>query len=191
MSSTPDICCSMGVATDCSTVRASAPVYVVDTWISGGTMLGNWATGSPVMATMPTMTMRMAITIATIGRLMKNRAMPDLPLLALGGGGRRGGRRGRRRRGAFRSGLRRGDPDAGLDFLDPLDHDPLAGFHPVVEDPQGADPFSGHDRPELDGVVCAHHRDEEFPLHLRHRALRHQQRPLLRLQGRAHQGELT
>src|SRR5512134_3214037 len=113
MSSTPDICCSMGVATDCSTVRESAPVYVVCTWISGGTMLGNWAVGSPVMATRPTIVVRMAITIATIGRLMKNRAMPDLPLLALGGGGRRDGRRGRRRRGAFRSGLRGGDPDTG------------------------------------------------------------------------------
>src|SRR5512139_600222 len=72
MSSTPDICCSMGVATDCSTVRASDPVYVVWTWISGGTMLGNWAMGSLDMATRPRMTMRMAITIATIGRLIKN-----------------------------------------------------------------------------------------------------------------------
>ena len=125
MSSTPDICCSMGVATDCSTVRASAPVYVVATWISGGTMLGNWAMGSPVMATTPMITIRMAITMATIGRLMKNLDMPGLLLLALGGGGRRGCRL----CFAFRGGLRRGDPDPGLDLLDPLDHDPLAGFH--------------------------------------------------------------
>src|SRR5512134_2861297 len=93
MSSTPDICCSMGVATDCSTVRESAPVYVVCTWISGGTMLGNWAVGSPVMATRPTIVVRMAMTIATIGRLMKNRAMTDylFPPLAGAGGGVDGG----------------------------------------------------------------------------------------------------
>src|SRR5512139_4349975 len=151
MSSTPDICCSMGVATDCSTVRASDPVYVVWTWISGGTMLWNWAMGSPVMATRPTIVIRMAMTIATIGRLMKNLDMPDLLLLALGGGGRRRCRL----CFAFRGGLRRGDPDPGLDLLDPLDHDPLAGFQSLVDDPQGADPFGGRDRPEVDGVVTS------------------------------------
>jgi len=35
-------------------------------------MSGNWATGSPAMATIPPMTVTIAITIATIGRLMKN-----------------------------------------------------------------------------------------------------------------------
>src|SRR5512143_3183623 len=35
-------------------------------------MLGNWAMGSLDMATRPRMTMRMAITMATIGRLIKN-----------------------------------------------------------------------------------------------------------------------
>src|SRR5512139_2550052 len=183
MSSTPDICCSMGVATDCSTVRASDPVYVVWTWISGGTMLGNWAMGSPVMATRPMMTMRMAITIATIGRLMKNLDMPGLPLLALSGGGRRGCRL----CFTFRGGLRRCDPDPGPDLLDPLDHDRLAGFQPLVDDPKGADPLGRGDRPELDGVVGTHPRDEELPLHLRHRALGYQQRPLLRLHSRANQ----
>ncbi len=46
MLSTPDNCCSMGVATDCSTVMASAPVYVAWMVTSGGTISGNWATGS-------------------------------------------------------------------------------------------------------------------------------------------------
>ena len=72
MLSTPLICCSSGVATDCSIVTASAPVYVVLTIICGGTMSGNWATGSPAIATSPPMTVTMAITIATIGRLMKS-----------------------------------------------------------------------------------------------------------------------
>ena len=40
--------------------------------ICGGTISGNWATGSPAIATSPPMTVTMAITIATIGRLMKS-----------------------------------------------------------------------------------------------------------------------
>ncbi|OPY87218.1 MAG: hypothetical protein A4E72_01521 [Syntrophus sp. PtaU1.Bin208] len=40
-------------------------------------MLGNCAVGRPDMATRPTMTMRMAITMATMGRLMKNFDMAD------------------------------------------------------------------------------------------------------------------
>jgi len=36
-----------------------------------GTMFGNCATGSVAMVTTPTITIRMAITIATMGRLMK------------------------------------------------------------------------------------------------------------------------
>src|SRR6266849_3034820 len=40
--------------------------------ISGGTILGNCATGSPSIVTKPTMTVMIAITMATMGRLMKN-----------------------------------------------------------------------------------------------------------------------
>src|SRR5882724_8349773 len=72
MLSRPLICCSIGVATACSRVFASAPTYVAVNLISGGTMLGNCATGRVVMVTAPTITIRMEITIATIGRLMKN-----------------------------------------------------------------------------------------------------------------------
>jgi hypothetical protein len=42
-------------------------------------MSGYWAIGSPRIATMPTMTMMMEITIATIGRLTKNFAMAYQP----------------------------------------------------------------------------------------------------------------
>src|ERR1051325_2421559 len=72
MLSTPLICCSMGVATDCSTVKASAPTYVVLTWTSGGVMLGNCAVGRLSIATMPTMTITIEITMDTMGRFMKN-----------------------------------------------------------------------------------------------------------------------
>ena len=75
MLSTPFICCSIGVATDCSIVTASAPGYVVETMIWGGTMSGYCATGSPFIATRPPRTVPMAMTIATIGRPMKNRDM--------------------------------------------------------------------------------------------------------------------
>jgi hypothetical protein len=45
-------------------------------------MFGNWAVGSPDMETRPTMVIRIEMTIATIGRLMKNLDMAAYPLLA-------------------------------------------------------------------------------------------------------------
>src|SRR5258705_11977747 len=71
MLSTPFICCSIGVERDCSIVTASAPVYVVETIICGGTISGNCASGNPIMAMRPPRMVMIAITIATIGRLMK------------------------------------------------------------------------------------------------------------------------
>src|ERR1043166_5622436 len=73
-SSTPFICCSIGVATDCSMVSASAPGYCPWIWISGGTRSGNCATGRPSIDTKPPRTMRMEMTMATTGRLMKKLA---------------------------------------------------------------------------------------------------------------------
>jgi hypothetical protein len=35
-------------------------------------MFGNWATGKNAIVTAPTITVRIAITIATMGRLIKN-----------------------------------------------------------------------------------------------------------------------
>src|SRR5512139_1153931 len=78
--STPFTFCSIGVATDASTSVAEAPTKVVVIWTIGGTTSGYWAMGSPDIATSPTMTVMMEITIATIGRLTKKRAM----LLRLG-----------------------------------------------------------------------------------------------------------
>src|SRR5512143_640394 len=73
--STPFTFCSIGVATDASTSVALAPTKVVVTWTIGGTTSGYWAMGSPDIATSPTRTVMMEITIATIGRLTKKRAM--------------------------------------------------------------------------------------------------------------------
>ncbi len=81
MLSTPDICCSMGVATDCSTVRASAPVKLAVTTVSGVTMSGNRETGRKVIETAPAITANKEMTIATIGRLTKNL---DIPFKSVG-----------------------------------------------------------------------------------------------------------
>ena len=75
MFSTPLICCSSGVATDASTSVALAPMKVVVTWIIGGTISGYCAIGRPLMATRPSSTVMIEITIATMGRLTKKRAM--------------------------------------------------------------------------------------------------------------------
>jgi hypothetical protein len=75
MFSTPLIFCSSGVATDASTSVALAPMKVVVTWIIGGTISGYCEMGRPLMATTPSRTVMMEITIATIGRLTKKRAM--------------------------------------------------------------------------------------------------------------------
>src|SRR5581483_2703462 len=72
MLSTPLICCSMGAATDCSTVSASAPVERVRTCISGGTLLGSCATGSASMQTPPISVIKIAMTMATMGLSTKN-----------------------------------------------------------------------------------------------------------------------
>src|SRR6185295_14789939 len=85
MLSTPLICCSIGVATDCSTVCASAPTYVVCTCTSGGAIAGNCETGRLTIVMAPTMTVRIEMTIATIGRLMKKRDTLASCLGRLGG----------------------------------------------------------------------------------------------------------
>src|SRR2546425_7705100 len=68
MLSTPLICCSMGVATDFSSVTASAPGQFAVKSISGGAVFGYCAMGSWAMETRPTLTTRMEMTIATIGQ---------------------------------------------------------------------------------------------------------------------------
>src|SRR3954447_4985997 len=79
MLSTPFICCSIGVETAWVTVLASAPGYVAVTRISGGTMLGYCEIGSVSIDTAPMMTVRIAMTMATMGLRMKNLDMVYLP----------------------------------------------------------------------------------------------------------------
>src|ERR1044072_3207731 len=153
MLSTPFICCSSGVATDCSMVTASAPVYVVETIICGGMMSGNCATGSDLIATSPPNTVMMAITIATIGRSIKIREI----ILTT----------------ALQRNETRIHSDAGPDLLRAFNHDTLAGFQTVVDDPILVDLLADFNRTNTHLVVVAHDGDLIAALQLRHSTLRH------------------
>src|SRR6266851_373931 len=111
------------------------------------------------MTTKPMITMRMEITIATMGRLMKNLAIGSLlgRAAADGGSARRGGgalrwRCGRCRRWWRSRGCGLGRLPLGLgvrrqrlhlltgsDLVDALHDDPLARLQPFGDDPEGAD----------------------------------------------------
>src|SRR3954463_16758729 len=106
--------------------------------ICGGMMSGNCAIGSPCLDTSPASTVTMAMTMATIGRLMKKRDM-DVgagALLSL-----------RRRLPRFRV------HHAAVATLRPFDDDPLARLEACVDEPAAADAFAGLDRPRRDVVV--------------------------------------
>src|SRR2546430_1289921 len=113
-------------------VIASAPTYVAQSWTCGGAMLGNCAIGSRTSAAVPTMTVRMAITMATTGRLTKNFAIVRCSLSALGATGRAGYRL---RGGGLRRGRLRIHRHAGFDFLHAFNHDPFARLEPLRDDP--------------------------------------------------------
>jgi hypothetical protein len=72
MPSTPAMASSIGVATELSIVKASAPTKFVVTTISGGLIGGNCAIGRRPATITPPSAMRIAMTIAVTGRLMKN-----------------------------------------------------------------------------------------------------------------------
>src|SRR5512143_854495 len=168
--STPFTFCSIGVATDASTSVAEAPTKVVVTWTIGGTTSGYWAVGRPDIATSPTRTVTMEITIATIGRLTEKRAMLlhlGGRLRALGGGG---GRRG----------LRAHD-HAVPHLLQALDHDLLARLQALLDQPEAVHPRPHLDVAERHLVAFADHRDAVEVLQLDHGSLRDEESALLRL----------
>src|SRR5688500_18301575 len=71
MLSTPLTCCSIGVATVCSTTSALAPGYVACTTTCGGVICANIAMGRNGIATAPATQMTIASTDAKMGRSMK------------------------------------------------------------------------------------------------------------------------
>src|SRR5438876_10657263 len=160
MLSTPLICCSMGVATACSSVWASAPTYVARTCISGGAMLGNCATGRLKIVMVPTITMTMEITIATMGRLMKNFDI-GLPSLTF---------RGKRLRVHLHSRTH---------LLHAFGNHAFATLQPFRDNPISADTVADLDRTDAHFVLTVRHRYLIATLQLRDCTLRHKQRVLL------------
>src|SRR4029450_1024569 len=159
----PFTCASIGVATDCSTVSASAPVDMAVLSICGGAISGNCATGSRNTITAPPITKKRAMTIATIGLSMKNLDMVRLSLP-----GRRGRGRGRC------VGLGTHD-DPVLDLLEALRHDAFARLEPVSDDPEPVYLLAGLHRAERDLVVRSDDRDLVRALGLLHRLRRHKE----------------
>src|ERR1700687_4209275 len=134
----------------------------------GGTMSGNCATGRPSIAMRPPRTVRIAMTIATMGLLMKNRAMASPP--GAGRQGRRGCRRSRR-------GIDGRDGHARLHAGEPLDDDTLALGESALDDPHASHALGGLDCPDLSLVAFADDRDLIRALHLVDRALGNEDRP--------------
>src|SRR5262249_14652052 len=122
--------------------------------------------GSWTIAMMPRITMRMEMTMATMGRLMKN---VDIAALL----------RCRARLG----GRVRLPPDllARADPVASLHDDPLAGLQPFCPRPQRANLPVDLDLADVDRVVRANHRDLPNPLHVLDGALRNQERIFLHL----------
>src|SRR6185369_12258466 len=199
MLSTPLSCCSIGVATDCSTVSADAPWYVVSTRTLGGASAGYCSIGSPDSALSPTRTVRIAMTIATMGRRMKKWPMRSVfPAVRWRFGSRVRGRFRLRRRGRLRrrTGLfdghdRRLDRDAVADFLQPFDDDLLAGREPAFDYPQRIDAFAGLDRTHRDLAVVGYDGHGVRGLQLLDGALRNQNCALAEIDRSAHPSVLA
>src|SRR5262249_28057813 len=122
---------------------------------SGGAIAGNCETGRLTIVMAPTMTVSREMTIATMGRLMKNRDTS-----ASGVRGRTG---------------RNVDHGAVSGFQDALDDHTFACFEAVGHDPGIADAVADRHRADRHLVSLAHDGDLVAPLHLRDRALRNQQ----------------
>src|SRR5881296_3338881 len=173
----PFTCWSTGVATDCSTVRASAPVYVAVVWIWGGAISGNCAIGSRKIMTAPAIIVRIARTCATIGCSMKNL---DTGVLSPHRGRRGWGCGGRVR---FRT-----DGDTVLHLLQSLRHDAFAWLEPLVDDPEPVHLLARLHGAERDLVVRSDDGDLVHALGLLHRTLRYDEGTMERLRGGAYLG---
>src|SRR6185369_3620451 len=139
----------------------------------GGTMSGYCAIGSPVIATKPSRTVRIEMTMATMGRSMKKRDMASLP--------RRRLRRRRCRGRLLRRRFRRIHRHARLDAGEPFHHHPVPGMETGLDHPLRAEPLAGLHGADLGLVVAPHHRHLRAALQIVDRALRHYQCTLLDL----------
>src|ERR1700729_364307 len=105
-------------------------------------MLGNCATGKLRTVSAPTSTMTMEITMATMGRLMKNFDMGHPSL-------------------SIRRPLVLGQEWLGIHAhttahpLNSFNHDSVSGIEPVSDDPSVINPVAHRDRSNVNFVVCA------------------------------------
>src|SRR6202167_1805298 len=131
-------------------------------------MVGNCATGKVSMVRVPTSTMMMAITMATMGRLMKNLDIESVSL-----------RRGKR------LGIH-APPRTHL--LHPFGDDSFSRIQPLCDHPLVARRVAHRDRSNAHLVVTIYDGNLVSALKLRHRALRHQQCVMLQPDDGAHFG---
>src|SRR5580658_9490814 len=103
-------------------------------------MFGNWETGKRAIDTAPTITVRIAITMATIGRLIKKF---DIVVSSVARPGLLA------RRFWFNVHARR-------DLLKPIDDHALTRIQPIADHPQGADLVANVNRFNANGVVTVH-----------------------------------
>src|SRR2546430_297709 len=125
--------------------------------ICGGTISGNCASGNPSMAMRPPRTVMIAITIATIGRLMKKFEI-IYP-----------------RAGRLLKRFRVHD-HAGSYFLRSLDYNPFAGVQSFFNDPLRSDTLPDLDGTGADLATPADNGNLIGALQFAHGALRHEQR---------------
>src|SRR5882672_5843785 len=132
-------------------------------------MLGNWATGRLNMLIAPTITMTMEMTMATMGRLIKNF---DIGLPSL----------------RFRGKWLGVHVHARMHLLHALGNHTFASLESVHDNPLGADPVAHLNRPDAHLVLVVQRRDLIAALQLRDCTLRYKQRGLLDSDGRANFG---
>src|ERR1700688_128878 len=119
-------------------------------------MFGNWATGRLRIVSEPTSTRTIEMTIATMGRLMKNFDMGLLHRPFCG-----------KRLGVY--------AHARTHLLKPLGDDAFDGFQPLSDDPFGTDPVTDRYLANVHFAVAIHDGDLIATLQLGHCALRYQQ----------------
>src|SRR6266513_2882390 len=129
--------------------------------------------GRPESVTRPMMTVMIAITMATMGRLMKNLYI------------RHSGR------SLSRYKRLRVHRDAFLDLLNSLNHHAFPRLETFLNDPQRAGALANFNGPDMGLVVTAHDHDLVAALQLRYRALRDEQRAFPRVELHAHAGKLA
>src|SRR2546427_11944285 len=151
-------------------------------------MLGNCAIGSCTSAAAPTITMRIAMTMATIGRLTKNFAIVRCSLSALGSTGRAGCRL---RRSRLCRGRLRIHHHPGFHFLHSFNYDPLARLEPLRDDPPVPDLLANFHRADVYFILGPYYQYLIAALQLLDRLLRHKHRPFPGLGRNPDLGVLT